>query len=186
MSLTHRQWMALLGQPLGSEGRFAGRVTPPGRRPGDIVLAGEGALDTDTAVKRITEMLNARKGPPPPLPKDPPPGVSYVHIDDFLRKQGSIVALTKLGMIMPQQQQPQKSGGGGIGGMAKSMLSGGLIGTGGLLSGGMGIPGTGGINPMMGKKPGGGQRMDPTGMQGFPNPASTGITAWRAGQNRMG
>ncbi len=96
-------------------------------------------------------------------------------------------ALVKLGMRLPQQQlqqpQPQKSG-GGIGGIAKSMLSGGLIGTGGLLSGGAGIPGTGGINPMMGKKPSGGQRMDPTGMQGFPNIASTGITAWRAGQNQ--
>jgi len=93
-------------------------------------------------------------------------------------RHGVHEALVKLGMLMrpQQQQQPQKSG-GGIGGMAKSMLSGGLIGTGGLLSGGMGIPGTGGINPMMGKKPGGGQRMDPTGMQGFPNPAGTG-GAW--------
>jgi hypothetical protein len=79
-------------------------------------------------------------------------------------ERGVTEALTKLGMLqrtMQPQQQPQKSG-GGIWGMAKSMLSGGLVGTGGLMSGGMGIPGTGGINPMMGKQPPG-QGQQPPG-----------------------
>jgi hypothetical protein len=79
-------------------------------------------------------------------------------------RHGVHEALVKLGMLMrPQQQQPQKSG-GGIAGMAKSIFSGGLAGTGGLLNGGMGIPGTGGINPMMGKQPPGqrqGQQLSP-------------------------
>jgi hypothetical protein len=107
-------------------------------------------------------------------------------------EHGVTAALTKLGMVppVPPPQQGQQGGGGGIGGVAKNILSGGMFGSGGLMSGGMGIPGTGKGNAGLPGVPGGGMMAGGPGLvaaskaevpRGTPAQEAAGKAMWNEG-----